>query len=294
MTLFLQYAIDALNVGGLYALMALGIGLIFGIMRLINFAHGEIVMIGAYAMWLVVDMPTPVVIVFSIAVVALVALGIERIAFRPLRDASPSTLLIASFAVAYFLQNLAVMVFGARAKPFVFAEVLSHNVEIGGLRIAVLQVVTLALTVLALGGLTLLLKRTSIGVQLRAASQDFRAARLCAVRANRVIALAFVISGVLGWIVSFVYSAQVAQLTPAMGVRPVVIGFVATILGGLGSLSGAVIGGFLVGVITVLLDAVLPVELRVFKEAFLFGLVLLVLLVRPQGLVAVAALKERV
>ncbi|MGH7005363.1 MAG: branched-chain amino acid ABC transporter permease [Alphaproteobacteria bacterium] len=294
MNLALQYAIDALNVGGLYALMALGIGLIFGIMRLINFAHGEIVMVGAYAMWLVVDMPTPAVIAFSLVVVALVALGIERIAFRPLRGASPSTLLIASFAVAYFLQNLAVMVFGARAKPFAFAEVLSHNVEIGGLRVAVLQIVTLALTVLALGGLTLLLKRTSIGVQLRAASQDFHAARLCAVRANRVIALAFVISGVLGWIVSFVYSAQVAQLTPAMGVRPVVIGFVATILGGLGSLSGAVIGGFLVGVITVLLDATLPVELRVFKEAFLFGLVLLVLLVRPQGLIAVAALKERV
>ena len=111
MTLFLQYAIDALNVGGLYALMALGIGLIFGIMRLINFAHGEIVMAGAYAMWLVVEMPTPVVIAFSIVVVALISLGIERAAFRPLREVSPATLLIAAFAVSYFLQNLAVMLF---------------------------------------------------------------------------------------------------------------------------------------------------------------------------------------
>jgi branched-chain amino acid transport system permease protein len=294
MNLALQYAIDALNVGGLYALMALGIGLIFGIMRLINFAHGEIVMAGAYAMWLVVDMPTPVVIGFSIVVVALISLGIERAAFRPLREVSPATLLIAAFAVSYFLQNLAVMLFGARPKPFVFAEVLSGNVEIGGFRIAVLQLVTLALVALALAGLTLLLKRTSIGVQLRAASQDFRAARLCAVRANRVIAFAFVLSGLLGWIVSFVYSAQLAQLTPAMGVRPVVIGFVATILGGLGSLGGAVIGGFVVGILTVLLDVVLPVELRAFKEAFLFGLVLVLLLARPQGIVAVAALKERV
>ena len=294
MNLALQYAIDALNVGGLYALVALGIGLIFGIMRLINFAHGEIVMIGAYAMWLVVDMPTPVVIVFSIAVVALLALGIERVAFRPLREVSPSTLLVAAFAVSYFLQNLAVMVFGARPKPFVFADVLSGNVEIGGLRIAILQLVTLALTALALAGLTVLLKRTSIGVQLRAASQDFRAARLCAVRANRVIAFAFVLSGLLGWIVSFVYAAQLAQLSPAMGVRPVVIAFVATILGGLGSLVGAVAGGFLVGGLTVLLDAVLSAELRAFKEAFLFGLVLVLLLARPQGLVAVAAMKERV
>ena len=294
MTLALQYTIDALNVGGLYALMALGIGLIFGIMRLINFAHGEIVMAGAYAMWLVVEMPAPVVIAFSIVVVALISLGIERVAFRPLREVSPATLLIAAFAVSYFLQNLAVMLFGARPKPFTFADMLAGNVEIGGLRIAVLQLVTLALVALALGGLTLLLKRTSIGVQLRAASQDFRAARLCAVRANRVIAFAFVLSGLLGWIVSFVYSAQLAQLTPAMGVRPVVIGFVATILGGLGSLTGAVIGGFLVGVLTVLLDVFLPVELRTFKEAFLFGLVLVLLLVRPQGIVAVAALKERV
>ena len=294
MILAFQYAIDALNVGGLYALMALGIGLIFGIMRLINFAHGEIVMVGAYAMWLVVEMPTPVVVGFSLIVVALVALPIERVAFRPLREASPSTLLIAAFAVSYFLQNMAVMVFGARPKPFAFADILSGNVEIGGLRIAVLQLVTLALTALALAGLTLLLKRTSIGVQLRAASQDFRAARLCAVRANRVIAFAFVLSGLLGWVVSFVYSAQLAQLSPAMGVRPVVIGFVATILGGLGSLVGAVAGGFLVGALTVCLDAMLPVELRVFKEAFLFGLVLVILLARPQGLIAVAALKERV
>jgi len=294
MILAFQYAIDALNVGGLYALMALGIGLIFGIMRLINFAHGEIVMVGAYAMWLVVEMPTPVVVGFSLIVVALVALAIERVAFRPLREASPSTLLIAAFAVSYFLQNMAVMVFGARPKPFAFADILSGNVEIGGLRIAVLQLVTLALTALALAGLTLLLKRTSIGVQLRAASQDFRAARLCAVRANRVIAFAFVLSGLLGWVVSFVYSAQLAQLSPAMGVRPVVIGFVATILGGLGSLVGAVAGGFLVGALTVCLDAMLPVELRVFKEAFLFGLVLVILLARPQGLIAVAALKERV
>jgi branched-chain amino acid transport system permease protein len=294
MNLALQYAIDAVSVGGLYALMALGIGLIFGIMRLINFAHGEIVMVGAYAMWLVIELPTPLMVAVSVAIVALVALGIERAAFRPLREVAPATLLVASFAVSYFLQNLFVMVFGARPKPFALADVLTRQVEVGGFRIALLQIVTLALTALALVSLTLLLKRTSIGVQLRAAAQDFRAARLCAVRANRVIAFAFVLSGLLGWIVSFVYSAQVAQLSPAMGVRPVVIGFVATILGGLGSLGGAVAGGFLVGALTVLLDAALPLELRVFKEAFLFGLVLLVLLLRPQGLVAVAALKERV
>jgi branched-chain amino acid transport system permease protein len=294
MTLTLQYAVDALNVGGLYALMALGIGLIFGIMRLINFAHGELVMVGGYAMLLLIQLPGPLVIVLSIVVVIAVALGMERLAFRPLREAAPSTLLVASFALSYFLQNFFVLAFGARPVPFAFASDLSTDFEIGHVRIALLQVVSMTLTLLALVGLTALLKRTSIGVQLRAASQDFRAAKLCGVRANSVIAFAFAISGALAWIVSLIYSAQIGQLSPAMGVRPVVIGFVATILGGLGSLVGAVLGGFFVGALSVTLEATLSLQLRPFKEAVLFALVFLVLLLRPQGLIAVRALKERV
>ena len=294
MTLTLQYVIDALNVGGLYALMALGIGLIFGIMRLINFAHGEMVMVGGYAMLLLIDLPGPAVVGVSILAVVALALAIERLAFRPLRDAAPSTLLVASFALSYFLQNLSVLLFGARPKPFVFASALATDLQVGPVRIALLQLVSMGLTLVALAGLTVLLKRTSIGVQLRAASQDFRAARLCGVRANSVIAFAFAISGALAWIVSLIYSAQIGQLSTAMGVRRVVIGFVATILGGLGSLVGAVVGGFFVGALAVALEAGLSLELRPFKEAVLFALVFLVLLLRPQGLVAVRALRERV
>ena len=191
MTLTLQYAVDALNVGGLYAMMALGIGLIFGIMRLINFAHGELVMVGGYAMLLLVQLPGPLVLALSLIVVIVLALGMERLAFRPLREAAPSTLLVASFALSYFLQNFFVLVFGARPVPFPFASELSTNFEIGHIRIVLLQVVSMTLTILALVGLTALLKRTSIGVQLRAASQDFRAAKLCGVRANSVIGFAF-------------------------------------------------------------------------------------------------------
>jgi branched-chain amino acid transport system permease protein len=187
-----------------------------------------------------------------------------------------------------------VLLFGARPKPFVFASALATDLQVGPVRIALLQLVSMGLTLAALAGLTVLLKRTSIGVQLRAASQDFRAARLCGVRANSVIAFAFAISGALAWIVSLIYSAQIGQLSPAMGVRPVVIGFVATILGGLGSLVGAVVGGFFVGALAVALEAGLSLELRPFKEAVLFALVFLVLLLRPQGLVAVRALRERV
>ncbi len=294
MVLALQYMIDALNVGGMYALMALGIGLIFGIMRLINFAHGELVMMGGYAMMLLIGLPGPAVIVVSILAIVALALAMERLAFRPLRDAAPSTLLVASFALSYFLQNFCVLVFGARPIPFVFAADLANDLQIGHVRVALLQLVSMAITLVTLVGLTLLLKRTSIGVQLRAASQDFHAARLCGVPANAVIAFAFAVSGALAWIVSLTYSAQIGQLAPAMGVRPVVIGFVATILGGLGSLPGAVLGGFLVGGLSVALDAVLSLQARPFKEAVLFALVFLVLLLRPQGLVAVRALRERV
>jgi len=290
----IQYTIDAFSVGGLYALMALGIGLIFGIMRLINFAHGELVMAGGYAMWVLVVLPSPLVVALSIAAVVVLALGIERLAFRPLRLAEPSTLLVASFAVSYFLQNLVVFLLGARPKPFTFASGLAASLEIGGFRVAVLQLVTIAVVVLALAALVLLLKRTTIGIQLRAVAQDVDAARLSGVRVDRVIAFAFVVSGVLAWIVSLVHAGQLGQLSATMGMRPVVIGFVATILGGLGSLGGAALGGFVVGVLSVALDAGLSVDLRVFKEAFLFALVLLILLVRPQGLIAVRALRERV
>ena len=294
MSLWVQHVIDIVSVGGLFAMMALGIGLIFGIMRLINFAHGELVMIGGYAAWLVVAMPSPFVLAFSLAVVVLLALGMERVAFRPLRQATPATLLVASFAVSYFLQNILVMTIGARPKPFTFAEGLTQNLEIGALRVPLLQLVTIVLTIAVLALVVVFLKRTAMGILMRAASQDFRMARLCGVRVNLVIAAAFVMSGVLAWVVSLVYSIQTGQLSPEMGVRPALIGFVATVIGGLGSLPGAALGGFVVGGLTVLLQITLPPELRDFRDAFLFGLVLLVLLFRPRGLLAVKAEMERV
>lgn len=290
----LQHILDAINIGGLYAMMALGIGLIFGIMRLINFAHGEMVMAGGYAMGLLATLPAPVVVVLSLAFVIALALVIEQGAFRPLRGQDPASLLVASFAVSYFLQNVTVMIFGARPLPFTFAPGLAETVEIAGLRLPLLQFVSLALMVLALAGVAFLLKRTALGIQLRASAEDVVTARLSGIKVNRVIAFAFVMSAVLAWTVSLIYSAQIGQLSPAMGVRPLIIGFVATILGGLGSLSGAALGGFVVGALSVLLDAVLPAELRPFREAFLFGFVFVILVVRPEGLVRVRALQERV
>lgn len=294
MTLTLQYLLDALNLGGLYALIALGIGLIFGVMRLINFAHGEFVMIGAYAMWLIADVAGLAIVVISLLTVVVLALMTERAAFRPLRESDPATLLVASFAVSYFLQNLIVLLFDAQSKPFTFAMELTRSIEVAGLRVSILQLVSVGLTVLVLAGLVLVLKRTAIGINLRAAAQDVQAARLTGINVDRVMALAFIMSAVLAWVVSLVFAAQIGQLSPDMGVRPVVIGFVATILGGLGSLGGAALGGFVIGALMVLIGILLPPELRAFREAFLFALVLAILLLRPQGLVAVRAMRERV
>ena len=246
---------------------------IFGIMRLINFAHGELVMIGAYAMWLLVELPATVVVVVSAGIVVLLALAMERSAFRPLREANASTMLVASFALSYLLQNLVRMTIGSRPKPFVFAEGLTGVATLGGLRIPLLQIVSMILTLVVLAAIVWFLKRTPLGVQMRAASQDFRMARLCGVRADRVIAVAFAMSGLLAWVVALVYAAQTGQISPSMGLRPALIGFVATVIGGLGSLPGAALGGFVVGVMTV---------------------VLVVLLVRPGGLLAQRAETERV
>ncbi len=290
----IQHMLDALNVGGLYALIALGIGLIFGIMRLINFAHGELVMAGGYAMAILVWLPWPAVVILSLLFLIGLALLIERAAFRPLRGRDPATLLVASFTVSYFLQNLTILWFGSRPVPFTFAQGMSEIVEIAGLRFPLLQFISIGITVLAIAGLALLLKKSALGIQLRAAAEDPVTARLSGIRVNRVIAVAFALSAVLAWVVSLIYSVQIGQLSATMGVRPLIIGFVATILGGLGSLVGAAIGGFVIGISSVLLDIFLPAETRPFRDAFLFALVFLLLVARPEGLLRSSALQERV
>lgn len=289
-----QHLLDAINIGGLYALMALGLGLLFGIARLINMAHGELIMIGGYAIATIAAHIGLVALPVSLVLVVAMALATERLAIRPLRGQDPATLMVASFAISYFLQNAAIMIFGARPIPFGFAPALARNLDLWGLRVPILQFVSLGLIAVALGGLALLLRRTAIGIELRATAEDLVAAQICGVKANRIIAIAFALSAVLAWVVALIYSSQIGQLSPAMGMRPVMIGFVATILGGLGSLQGAVLGGFLVGFISVLLEILLPPETRPFREAFLFALVLLFLVVRPQGIVRVRALEERV
>jgi branched-chain amino acid transport system permease protein len=289
-----QNAIDAVSLGAVYALAALGIGLIFSIMRLINFAHGELIMLGGFTLYALAGQPYLVMGLAAVLVVAIVALGMERVGFRPLRGANPATLLIASFAVSYLVQHVVLLVFGSRPMGVDFLAQLGESIEFSGLRVPKLQITAILITLILLTTLALFFRHSSIGVQMRAAAEDFTMARLVGVRANRVIAAAFVISGLLASIVSLYLVAQTGSVSYKMGVSMVLIAFVASVIGGMGSLIGAALGGFLVGFVSVSLQAYLPVDLRPYRDAFVFLAFIAFLLWRPQGIMFRRSDRERV
>lgn len=304
MTFFFQIVIDAVSLGSLYALTALGIGLLFGILRLINFAHGNFITIGAYALIVpsTAVVATPFIGAWAwflmipaiIAIVIVVALGTERIAFRPLRGANMSSLLIASFAVSYILDHVIILIFTGRPKAVNVGAELARHISFLDLRVPAIQLVTIAAAIILLGGLALFLKRTSYGIQMRAAAEDFDTARLLGVRANTVIALAFAISGLLAAVVSLIFITQTGILSFRMSLNLVIVAFISTVIGGIGSLVGAAAGGFLVGVASVVLQTVLPDDYKLTRDAFVFGFVVLVLIFRPDGLIVTRAVRERV
>ncbi|MCC5970138.1 MAG: branched-chain amino acid ABC transporter permease [Pararhodobacter sp.] len=291
---FIPIMIDAFSVGGLYALTALGIGLIFSVMRLANFAHAEFVTVPAYALFVLSDHPVVVSISAAVLVAVVLALVTERAAFRPLRGIDPATMLIASFAVSMFIQRLLVFAFDSRIKPVNPLAVLDGSVALFGAQVNLLKLTTVITCLVLLIALTVFLKYTRFGLEMRAAAEDFTMSRLLGVRANRVIATAFVLSALLAAVVAVLFSAQTGFVHPRFGLQIVIIAFVATVIGGLGNLLGAAVGGFLVGVVSTLLQALLPPDLRPFREAFVFLLVILVLLFRPQGLFPARGLKERI
>ncbi|MGV1794874.1 branched-chain amino acid ABC transporter permease [Rhizobium lusitanum] len=294
MQIIIQVLVDAFSLGGLYALTALGIGLIFSVMRLANFAHAEFVTVAAYVLFALSGQPIVIGIAASVLVTLALAVLTERLAFRPLRNADPATMLISSFSVSMFLQRLLVFLVGSRIKTLDPLPMLGQAVTIGGVQVSSLKLVTILACAVLLAALTLFLKKTRFGLQMRAAAENFTMSRLVGVRANAVIAAAFALSGVLAAVVALLFAAQTGFVQPRFGVQLVIIAFVATVIGGLGNLLGAAVGGFLVGVVSILLQAFLPPELRPFREAFLFVVVILVLLVRPQGLFPARGLKERV
>jgi branched-chain amino acid transport system permease protein len=280
-----QNVIDAVALGSLYALLALGLALLFGVLGLLNWAHGELIMVGGYAVVLLSGLFLPLIVLAMIGVVVLLALTMERVAFRPVRGARPETMLVTSFGISFLLQSVALMVFGSRPRSTTVSSSLLEPVTVAGISIPRLDLVTVGVAAACLVSLTLLLSRTRLGIQLRGAAQDFEMTMLLGVNANRVIAVAFGISGLLATAAAFLLVAQTGVVTPTFGANPVLIAFTAVIVGGMGSLVGGAVGGFVIGALSVLLQAILPTSLDPFRDAFLFGFVLIMLIARPEGLV---------
>jgi branched-chain amino acid transport system permease protein len=218
----------------------------------------------------------------------------ERVAFRPVRGAHETTLLVTSFALSFLLQNLALLIWGATPRGINLSAFLSESLSAGSLTIPKLSVATIAVTAVLLAALTVFLRRTALGVQMRAAAEDFTMARTLGVRANRVIMASFAISGVLAGAAAYLIVAQTGSVYPSMGLSAVLVAFVATVLGGLGSLTGAVVGGMALAFVTVALDAYLPADLRGYRDAFAYAVVIAVLVWRPQGLIVPRSARVRV
>jgi len=294
----IQYTLDSMAYGSLYALMALGLSLLFGVMGLINFAYGELIMAGAYTMFFTRSWGWLGMILITILIVTILSLLTELVAFRPLRNASPVTLLVASFAVSYALQEFAwtdglglAHQFDATigtgpqkgVEPYPW---LTNQFDVSGVLVSKLEIVTMIVTIAVVVGMTVLLKRTMLGIQLRASTEDFRMTQLTGVKANRVISAAFAITGVIAGIVAVLYVFRNNAVAPDMGQGPLFVAFVGGAIGGLGSLTGAALGGFVLGMIINILGATLSIQYKSHTQLFAFLLVIGILVFVPDGLIA--------
>jgi branched-chain amino acid transport system permease protein len=286
MTVDWQTIADAVSLGGIYALMAVGIGLVFGVLRLVNFAYGQLIMAGAFALALGAQWNWPVwaSILLCFAVVLVLSQLLDRLVFRPLRGHSPAVMLVATFAVSFLLQNIAQLWFGSLGKIATSLAGLNRPWVISGVDIRKISIVSVLVTVVCLLALQALLERTSVGLHMRAASMDFRTARLLGVRANRVIGGAVLVSGLLAGVVAVLLTVQTPLVTPDFALRDTIVVLAGVVLGGLNRPIPATLGGFTIGFASGLLGGALPTNQSQYLPSFLFAAVILVLLVRPNGL----------
>jgi branched-chain amino acid transport system permease protein len=281
-----QVQADAIGLGAVFALMAVGIGLVFGVLRLINFAYGQLIMAGAFALAFASDQGWPVLygIALCLVVVVGLSLAMERLVFRPLRGQSPASMLIATFAVAFLLQSIALIWVGPLGKNATSLVELNQPVSIGSVEVRKIALVSLLTAIVALSLLVLLLNRTSIGLHMRAAALDFPTARLVGVRANAVSAVAVLLSGVLAATVAVLLTVQFPTVTPTFALRETIIVLAGVVVGGMNRLLPATLGGFAIGYVSGVLGGALPSNQSQYLSSFLFLLVIVVLLLRPEGL----------
>lgn len=283
---FISYLINGISLGSVYAIIALGYTMVYGIAKMLNFAHGDVIMVGSYVvLTLVTAMGLNPMLAIAVAVIACTVLGvvIERVAYRPLRNAaSPLAVLITAIGVSYLLQNLALLIFGANTKSFTSVVTVPALVLAGGrLTISGETMVTILACIVIMIGLTLFIKRSKAGQAMLAVSEDKGAAQLMGINVNATIALTFAIGSALAAIAGVLLCSAYPSLTPYTGAMPGIKAFVAAVFGGIGSIPGALIGGILLGIIEILGRAYISSQL---SDAIVFAVLIIVLLVKPTGI----------
>jgi branched-chain amino acid transport system permease protein len=287
LTYVLVQMVNGLKLGSVYAIVATGYCIVYSILRLINFAHGDIMCVGVYAAYMVLTvMMAPLPVAIGLAILTSVILGVvvERVAYRPLRTASEETVMMTSIAVSMFIQNLMTMIFSAQRQAFNLPEGLVQLHEIGRIKLSTMNIITFILTAVLLIGLNVVIRRTRIGMAMRACTDNQKAARLMGINVSTVVTFSFAVGSGLAAVAGIMLAGEYKTIDPLMGFVPGVKAFVAAVLGGIGSLSGAVLGGFIMGVAEMLFAGLLPKEIAVYRDALVFVILILVLLVRPNGL----------
>jgi branched-chain amino acid transport system permease protein len=286
MTAFIQHVVDALSVGSTYALLALGLTLVFSVMNLINFAYGMLLVWSGYIAMGVINAGVPFVLTVPVVIIfaTLLSMAIGRIAFRPFIGAPPITLLITSFGVLLVIQYIAIVIYGEGPRILQLPALFSKDAHIGAIRVPVLELITIGTGIVVVALFYALLQRTSFGAQLRAAAESPSVARLMGVKPDRVLMIAFAISGAIAGVVGLLWFAKVGALTPRSDLNPTIEAFIAVVLGGLGSIRGALLGGLALGGLETLMDVALPNSALGYEQAIVFAVVIALLILRPSGL----------
>ena len=279
----IEQLINGLRTGSIYALIALGYTMVYGIAKMINFAHGDIIMVGAYTLYVAVslfNLPIWAAIIITVTVCSFLGIIVEKVAYKPLRKAPALAVLITAIGVSYLLQSLSLIIFNATPIPFK-SVIPNPNIKIGAVTISGISLITLIVTAISMIILSYFINKTKMGSAMRAVSEDKDAAGLMGIDVNKTISLTFAIGSALAAVAGILYMAQYETLKPTMGALPGIKAFVAAVLGGIGSIPGAMLGGILLGIIESLSKAYISTELA---DAIVFGVLVIVLLAKPTGL----------
>jgi branched-chain amino acid transport system permease protein len=284
--IFLQNIANGISLGSLYALIAIGYTMVYGIIRLINFAHADLLMVASYIAFFgifVFTLPWWVSFLLAVVITTLLGVTVEKIAYRPLRNAPRISALISAIGVSFLIENLGIVILGARPKPFPRPEQIVWNIKLGDISFLSLAFIIPIMTLLLLLAVTAIVKKTKVGIAMRAVSRDFETASLMAVDVNWVVSATFAVGSALAAIGGIMWSLQYPQIDPLMGVFPGLKCFIAAVMGGIGSVPGAMLGGFILGMGEIMIVAFMP-SLSGYRDAFAFIVLILILLFKPGGL----------